>query len=224
MDDLRLKSEELVNNPSTRMPICLVLDASGSMTGNPLKQLRLGLQQLFNDLLQNEVSKASVEICIITFGEKVKTVLEFQPIKPTIRLKIGTGGASPMGEAMKAAVTQVKERVALYKAHGIQYYQPWIVLLSDGSPTDELEESIELTVNGIENGEFTIFPIGIGDHADLDVLERYSPVRPPLVLSEVKFKEFFAWLSDSVSRVSESQPFEQIQLSSIEDWSELKRK
>ncbi|MEH7235764.1 vWA domain-containing protein [Bacillus sp. JJ1562] len=224
MDDLSLKSEELLNNPSTRMPICLVLDASGSMTGNPLKQLRLGLQQLFNDLLQNEVSKASVEICIITFGEQVKTVLEFQPIKPTIRLKIAAGGASPMGEAMEEAITQLKNRVVLYKTHGLQYYQPWIVLLSDGSPTDEIEDSITHTVNGIKNGDFTMFPIGIGDHADLEILERFSPLRPPLVLNEVKFKEFFSWLSESVSRVSESQPFEQIELPPIEDWPELKKK
>ncbi|THE12320.1 VWA domain-containing protein [Bacillus timonensis] len=224
MDDLSLKSEELLNNPSTRMPICLVLDASGSMTGNPLKQLRLGLQQLFNDLLQNEVSKASVELCIITFGEQVKTVLEFQPIKPTIRLKIATGGASPMGEAMVNAISEVKNRVALYKAHGLPYYQPWIVLLSDGTPTDEIEDSIAQTVNGIKNGDFTLFPIGIGDHADLEILERFSPARPPLVLSEVKFKEFFSWLSESVNRVSESQPFEQIELPPIEDWHELKKK
>ncbi|WP_456279020.1 vWA domain-containing protein [Bacillus sp. AK128] len=224
MDDLSLKSEELLNNPSTRLPICLVLDASGSMIGNPLKQLRLGLQQLFNDLLKNEVSKASVEISIITFGENVKTVLEFQPIKPTIRFKISAGGTSPMGEAMKSAITLVKNRVTLYKTHGLQYYQPWIVLLSDGSPTDEIEDSISYTVNGLTNGDFTIFPIGIGEHSNLDILKRFSPSRPPLVLNEVKFKEFFSWLSESLNRVSESQPFEKIEFPSIEDWSALKKK
>lgn len=224
MNKLLIDSEELLNNPSTRMPVCLVLDTSGSMKGHPLKQLRIGLQQFFNEILKNQVSKASVEISIITFGESVTTALEFQPIKPTLSFKISAGGSSPMGAAMDAAIHQVKKRVALYKNHGLQYHQPWIVLLSDGSPTDEIEDSILQSVNGINNGDFTLFPIGVGEHSDLTILHRFSPKRHPVVLKDVKFKEFFLWLSESVNKVSESLPFEDITSDGHGGWEEMVKK
>ena len=36
MNNNLLRKEDLVNNPTTRVPVCLCLDTSGSMDGDPI--------------------------------------------------------------------------------------------------------------------------------------------------------------------------------------------
>ena len=81
--------------------------------------------------------------------------------------------------------------------------------------------SVKITMDA--NKKLTIFPIGIGNKADMDTLERFSPTRKPLHIKETKFPIFFEWLSQSVSITSKSMPGERIQLdeSKIKDWAEL---
>lgn len=39
-----LRLEDLVNNPTARVPICLCLDVSGSMDGAPIQELNQGIR------------------------------------------------------------------------------------------------------------------------------------------------------------------------------------
>ena len=73
------------------------------------------------------------------------------------------------------------------------------------------------------NRKLSIFPIGIGEDANMDVLARFSPKRGPLKLQGLKFRQFFEWLSQSVSRTSQSIPGESVPLDvdGIKGWAEL---
>ena len=57
----------------------------------------------------------------------------------------------------------------------------------------------------------------------MNTLARFSPLRAPLKLKGLRFKEFFAWLSQSVSRVSQSALGESVMLDTagIQGWGEL---
>ena len=57
----------------------------------------------------------------------------------------------------------------------------------------------------------------------MGVLAQFSPKRPPLKLQGLKFREFFAWLSKSVSKTSQSTPGESVKLDvdGIKGWGEL---
>lgn len=44
MDNMLLRMEDLVNNPTPRVPVCLCLDVSGSMSGPPIDELNQGVK------------------------------------------------------------------------------------------------------------------------------------------------------------------------------------
>ena len=124
------------------------------------------------------------------------------------------------------ALDLLETRKKDYRNAGVDYYQPWLVLMTDGGPNgaeDELRRAISRTVEAVNNKKLTIFPIGIGPEADMRVLAQFSPNRSPLKLQGLKFREFFAWLSQSVSRTSQSIPGENVKLDidGIKGWGEL---
>lgn len=223
MKNLTISQQELVDNPTPRVPICLVLDTSGSMEGNPIDELNEGVKTFFDAILSDDIAQWSAEISIVTFGDAVKQILNFASIQKQKCPTLGAGGETPMGEAVNLALDLLERRKEEYKSLGIDYYQPWMVLMTDGQPTDDIEPASNRTRELIEKRKLTIFPIGIGKDADMAVLEMFSPIRKPLRLKGLNFKGFFEWLSQSVSKVSQSTPGEKVALNQdgIKGWAEL---
>ena len=96
--------------------------------------------------------------------------------------------------------------------------------MSDGAATDNIVEAAGRAAALVEAKKLTVFPIAIGgDNASIDQLSKFSPGRPPLKLKSLNFSEFFVWLSQSVSRVSQSTPGEKIALdtSTIDKWASI---
>jgi len=219
-----VRMEDLVNNPTARVPVCLCLDVSGSMSGEKISELNQGINLFYNAIKDDEVALYSAEISIVTFGTTASCVrdfssLELQPNAPHLI----AWGPTPMGEAVNLAIDLLEKRKNEYKEKGVDYYQPWLVLMTDGEPTDNISEAVSKVVNLVNNKKLTVFPIGIGRDANMTTLASFSPNRAPLRLQGLKFKEFFTWLSQSVSRVSQSTPGETIKLDveGIKGWGEI---
>ncbi len=227
-NNLLVRIEDLVNNPTARVPVCLCLDTSGSMDGQPINELNEGVRLFFEAIKEDETALYSAEISIITFGgNNAECIadfasLELQPNAP----ELSASGMTPMGEAVNMALDLLERRKDEYKDRGVDYYQPWLVLMTDGEPNgdkSELSRAINRTVELVNQKKLTVFPIGIGAYADMNVLGQFSPKRPPLKLQGLKFREFFAWLSKSVSKTSQSTPGESVKLDveGIKGWGEL---
>lgn len=255
MDNL-LRIQDLVDNPTARVPVCLCLDTSGSMgrviggdiketgkqvyedgqtwnivTGgiSAIDELTEGVNAFYQELRGDEVAQYSAEVCIVTFGgTKPQLIVDFANINQQPQLpQLKAEGDTPMGEAVNLALDCLEKRKREYQEKGVDYYQPWLVLMTDGAPAgsdpNELDRAIKRTVEMVNSKKLTIFPIGIGNEADMATLEKFSPKRTPLHLNEMRFREFFQWLSQSVSRTSMSMPGENVKLDTegIKGWSEL---
>ncbi|MDQ0153643.1 uncharacterized protein YegL [Moryella indoligenes] len=226
-NNLLVRLEDLVNNPTARVPVCLCLDTSGSMGGVPIDELNEGVRLFYEAIREDETALYSAEVSIVTFGGNAKCIVDFaslevQPNAPTLT----ADGMTPMGEAVNMGLDLLEQRKDEYKDRGVDYYQPWLVLMTDGAPNGdsaELSRAINRTVDLVNQKKLTVFPIGIGSDADMDVLAQFSPKRPPLKLQGLKFREFFAWLSKSVSKTSQSTPGESVKLDveGIKGWGEL---
>lgn len=203
MSEFLLRQEELIENPTPRVPICLVLDVSGSMSGEPLNEMAKGVEMFFDAIKDDEIAKYSAEISIVTFGGVARKALDFYSIERQEVPTFYADGMTPMGEAVNLALDMLEHRKGEYKTAGVDYYQPWLVIMTDGEPTDDISMAASRLQELTSSKKISIFPIAIGN-TNTDKLAKLSPTRPPLRLSGLNFKEFFVWLSKSVSKLSQS--------------------
>ena len=236
-----LRVEDLVNNPTPRVPICLCLDTSGSMgrtvggtrtgetfysdgqqwnlvTGgtSSISEMQLGIEQFYKSIRGDENASYSAEIAIVTFDDKAFCVEDFANIDRQEEVpKLIAKGNTAIGEGVNLALDLLERRKAEYKEKGVDYFQPWLVLMTDGTPNGDREaliRAINRTRDYVDSDKLTVFPIGIGEAADMKTLNMFSPKRRALRLQGIQFKGFFSWLSQSVSQTSKSSPGEDIDL------------
>lgn len=197
------RDNDLISNPSPRCACVLVLDTSASMDGAPIRELNAGLQMFIQAVQEDDVASFSVELSVITAGGCVRSVLPF-----TTATDIGTiypltaSGNTPLGEAVELALMQLEQRKQEYRRAGVAYYQPWLVIISDGEPNDSWKAAAQQAQSLSSQRKLVVMPVGV-DGADIDILGQFSS-KPAKQLSGLKFREFFEWLSASMSRVSTS--------------------
>lgn len=193
------------DNPTTRVPVCLVLDTSGSMTGEPIIQLNSGLKELYKYMYNDEECRYAAEIAIVTFGHGgVKVITNFNTIDYQSWEKLYAFGRTPMGEAVNTALDLLENRKKLYKENGITYYQPWMILITDGEPTDDISIACKRTRELIKNEKLCMYPIGVGSNVDYSRLKEFG-VNEKYKLKGVDYSSLFKWLGMSISQTSVSK-------------------
>lgn len=209
---------EFADNPEPRCPLVLVLDTSGSMAGEPIRELNEGLTVLAQDLAADDLASQRVEIAIVTFGP-VAVVQDFVVADQFEAPRLTTTGVTPLGAAVERAVDMVAARKEEYKAAGIAYFRPWIFLITDGAPTDKWAEAKRRVHQGEADRAFSFFAVGVAD-ADFAVLNELAP-RGAQALQGLAFRELFQWLSQSQRQVSSSRPGDQVELPPANSWASV---
>ncbi len=228
-DGVDLPADDLINNPSPRCACMLVLDTSASMSGNwgegrpPIHQLNEGLVAFVAALQSDEIASFSVELSIITVGGVVTEVLPFTTAAQVEECpRFPARGDTPLGGGIKLALQRLEERKAEYKRCGVPYYQPWLVVISDGAPTDGYQWTASAEAARTLSAERRLVSLMVGvEYANLSRLSAAS-TRPALKLKGLNFAAFFEWLSVSMSRVSASTSVcGQIHLPPVDSWATI---
>jgi uncharacterized protein YegL len=194
---------EFAENPEPRCPCVLVLDTSGSMGGQPIAELNAGIEAFKHALIADSLAMKRVEVAIITFGP-VQRLVPFQTADVFQPPYLDTTGDTPMGAALLEAMDMIEERKALYSQNGVQYYRPWVFLVTDGAPTDDWVPAATRLRGAVDQKKLAFFAVGV-EGADMSTLAHISP-RQPVTLNGLQFREMFAWLSNSLGAVSRSSP------------------
>jgi uncharacterized protein YegL len=209
LDQVPFGGAEFAENPEPRCPCILLLDTSGSMKGEPIAQLNDGLVAFRDELTADPLAQKRVEVALITFGP-VQIHSDFQTADQFQPPRLETTGDTPMGAAILQALALLEQRKQTYKSNGISYYRPWVFLVTDGAPTDAWKEAAKKIRTDEEAKKLSFFAVGV-EGAHLDILEQIA-VRKPLKLKELRFRDLFVWLSNSLSAVSRSNVDDQVQL------------
>lgn len=207
-----LKPGDFAKSTKKRLPICFCLDTSGSMVApvangrTRIMELNEAFEKFITAMKTNDEVASSADIAIITFGGEAKILQGFAPIAnlSVPKIKVNMRSLTPMGEAILASLKLLEIRKNAYRQKGMEYYQPWLVVLTDGEPEgnnarENMEVAIRQTVTLEKENKLVVFNVGIGYDANLDVIKRLSVKRekPISVIDETKLDEFFEFLGKS---------------------------
>ncbi|RPE63042.1 uncharacterized protein YegL [Tibeticola sediminis] len=212
---------DLIDNPSPRCPVALVLDTSGSMDGEPIRELNAGIQLFIDEVKSDDLARWSVDLAVYTAGGSADCIQSFIGVEQIAGFAtLHASGSTPLGQAVRMALDDLAARKKSYRDAGVPYYQPWLVLISDGAPTDAWQDAARRARDLSEQRKLVSLPIGV-QGADLGVLSQFSS-KPAVALDGLKFRELFQWLSASMARVSASTSSDaSVQLPSMDGWGSI---
>ena len=202
----------ITNQGERHIPAVLIVDTSGSMSGEPIAELNRGLEAFGNALQEDSLALGRAEVCIISFNSTVQTEMSFRPAGEYEAPVLHASGLTALNEAIQTGLDAIEARKREYKQQGVSYYRPWLFVLTDGAPTDtNLEAAAKNKLQeAIRNKKVVYMPMGIGGGADTNKLQSYypseAPSKPVLKADAKNFKEAFVWLSTSIGVISQSDP------------------
>ena len=198
---------EFVENPEPRFPCALLVDTSLSMGKNDaIRELDSQIQTLSDKLRTDYLASIRVELAVITFGDSVEVIQDFVTVDSFRPPTLDTDGlTSRMGEAIRTTLNHIETRKRKYRASGVSYLQPWVLMITDGEPTgepkDELTRVLEMVKGEEEKGQVTFWMIGT-PNADTERLRELTFDGNFIALKRIGFGELFDRLTFSMRQAS----------------------
>jgi len=221
-------STDYINNPNQRTPCVLVLDMSASMnektpTGRSrIQELSAGLVALEEALNEDSTALVRVQLAVVSVGghrNQAEVMMDWTDATHFQAFNLNADGLTPLALGLQLGLDLIEQAKQNLKASGVSYTRPWMMVISDGAPSDsqsDWEQAVLQCRSAEEENKVEIFSIGV-DGADLKKMSEFSK-RPPLVLADMKFRELFVWLSASLSAASRSRSGDQVSLPSTDPW------
>ncbi|QWD48367.1 hypothetical protein G6658_03565 [Polynucleobacter paneuropaeus] len=221
-----------VANTNQRTPCILVLDASGSMQtevyggGTRISQLNKGLEALKTELMDDPTARSRVQLALVVVGgpsPDAEILMNWTEAREFQPMPIGADGSTALGKGLIVALDAVEQLKDILRQHGISYTRPWMMVITDGEPTDPANIWND-AVARCRDAEFSrkvqIWPIAV-EGANISKLQEIS-LTPVKSLDGIKFPELFQWLSASLAAVTRSRAGDSLQLPSADPWSSVR--
>jgi len=191
---------------SRRLPVYLLIDSSGSMQGEPIHAVNVGISSMLTALRQDPYALESVYLSLITFDREVKEILPLTPLESAqfSEIELPRSGATHMGEALEFVVDKVAKNVIKSSGDTKGDFRPMLFIMTDGSPSDLMvfKESLPK----VKASNFAeIIACAAGPKAKPEFLKQLTS--NVVVLDNMEssaFSQFFKWVSDSIAAGSMS--------------------
>jgi uncharacterized protein YegL len=216
------------SNPNQRTPCVLILDASGSMDApgaegkTRIEALNEGIKTLEDYLKADDTALARVQLAIVSVGgpgNDADVMMDWTDAVNFTAFNLRSGGTTPLGQGISIGLDLIEQGKQNLKSAGISYTRPWMMIITDGEPTDSSDvwtSAVRAARAAEAAKKVEIFAIGV-EGANMSSLAELSE-KPPLKLGGVKFNELFVWLSTSLSAASRSRPGEMLHLPTTDPW------
>lgn len=197
------------------LPIMLMLDVSGSMSGVKIDTLNEAVRTMIASFADEEKMETEILVSIVTFGEEVKRLFPFTPASQIKFSDLQARGGTPLGTAcamVKAIIDDKDETPG-------RAYRPTIVLVSDGRPGDNWKPAMQSLINDGRSAKCDRMAMAIGNDADLAVLGEFVEGTPnPLFEAHraSEIRNFFKRVTMSVTMRTKSKDPNQIPSIAIE--------
>lgn len=189
---------------SRRLLTYICIDTSGSMKGEPIEAVNVGLQSLLSALRQNPYALESVYLSISTFDSQIKNVLPLTALEDVVLPTISTPDSGPtfLGKMLEELAQAVKKDRILGTATQKGDWRPILILLTDGKPSDVM--AYDNAIPQIKSLNFgNIVACAAGPKADPQILKKLTDTVVSLdTMDANSFAQFFQWVSASVAQTS----------------------
>ncbi len=189
-----------------RLPVYILLDTSGSMRGEPIHSVNVGLQSMLSALRQDPYALESVHLSLITFDIEARVYLPLTQLDQVQlpEIAVPSAGATFMGAALELLAHEVHTNIQKSSAESKGDWRPLLFIMTDGSPSDLYAYQQAIPV--IQQANFaSIVACAAGPKAKQEhLLQLTDRVVVLDTMDAASFAGFFKWVSASVVAGSSS--------------------
>ncbi len=217
-----MENIQFAENPEPRCPVALIVDISGSMQGQRIQAVNGALQQFKSEVSMDTLATLRAEIALVTFNHRVD-YYNFESVQSFMPPMLRAYGGTKISLAVNTALDLLDSRKQVYRENGISYFRPIALLLTDGYPEHDTQQELVAVQERLmieeESRRIAFFSFGV-DGADIQALSQIMPPnRPPRHIgSSMQIAGLFQWLSNSVAKISTSNPGDRIRLDPVDDY------
>jgi uncharacterized protein YegL len=179
---------------------------TGSYLVTRLDELKRGLEMLYEKLMSDYLTKYSVEISIITFDDVARCHLEISNLADVniVRAKdLRTRDNTCMGEGLNMTLDILEECLHLYQEYGVDYYIPWLIIMSDGDPNGreaEMQRAVNRIRDMVAKSNLVITALGVGESANRSDFSRLVPNNQIIMLRDAYMNKIFDNMIEQAKR------------------------
>lgn len=183
-----------------RLPVYILIDTSGSMKGEPIESVKVGLADMIASLRLDPYALETACISIITYDKEVKQILPLTELENLQLPEINVPDSGPtfMGAALQLLCERYDAEVNIGTKEQKGDWMPLLFILTDGKPSDL--QAYNKAIEKVKQHQFTnIVACAAGPKAKTEPLKQLTHNVFTLdTMDSNSFKQFFQWVSINV--------------------------
>ena len=198
-----------------RLPVYLLIDTSGSMSGEPIEAAKNGVQVLVSTLRQDPYALETAFLSVITFDSTAKQVSPLTELATFQPPNLVATGTTALGDALKLLAQKIGSEVITTTAEVKGDWKPLIFIMTDGEPTDDWKKGAD-ALQKVKKG--IIVACAAGPSANTSILKQITNIVVQLDTTDsATIKAFFKWVSASISTGSQKVDSGQKEIVGLDD-------
>ena len=193
------------------MPVAIVCDTSGSMSGTPIQNVNLSVNRFTEDVCKDPKADGLVDVAVISFNHEPTVVQGFRPITELQPVQFSAGGGANISAALEMAIKKIRERCHLYEENGIEIKMPYIILITDGYGGDVTEIS-RIIKQRTADKKMQLWVLAVKGYDKETIAKLTDGKRVFELVNEdgYDFTDFFDLMAISIKALSTSSPDQHI--------------
>ena len=170
-----------------------------------MDKIHEGLKNFYDAVIDDDMACDSCESAIVTFNDRAKLYEGFSSVeeKSVPNFSSLIGGNTNVTPAIRMALDLLAKQKEFYKNNKISYFQPWLVLFTDGLPTDDVSAIKRELMQMQDDDKLSVYTMALSDDPDLlNALRGFSKKQPIRCADPKEIQRFFDFLAKSVSVVA----------------------